>query len=117
MPFPNDMNLTVRDRKSPTGLRVRLPARDARQQGGRRIAVGQYNRQDGFSPGQTIVVRVPGLTTQRPVTRSRLTPLSDLGRSLRDRYAPIVLNARTGERSSSTRSSTPTRNAPATACC
>ena len=26
MPFPNDMNLTVRDRKSPTGLRVRLRA-------------------------------------------------------------------------------------------
>ena len=48
---------------------------------GRRIAVADYNRQDGFSPGQTIVVRVPGLTTQRAFTRSRLVPLSDLGRA------------------------------------
>ena len=63
MPFPNDMNLTVRDRKSPTGLRVRLPAGAMpANKAGRRIAVAQYNRQDGFSPGQTIVVRVPGLT-------------------------------------------------------
>ena len=59
MPFPNDMNLTVRDRKSPTGLRVRLPAGAMpANKAGRRIAVAEYNRQDGFSPGQTIVVRV-----------------------------------------------------------
>jgi hypothetical protein len=99
MPFPNDMNLTVRDRRSPTGLRVHLsagamPANKA----GRRIAVAQYNRQDGFSPGQTIVVRVPGLTSQRAFARSRLVSLSDLGRSFKDRTWPVVINARTHER-------------------
>jgi hypothetical protein len=99
MPFPNDMNLTVRDRKSPTGLRVRLragamPANKA----GRRIAVADYNRQDGFSPGQTIVVRVPGLTTQRAFTRSKLVPLSDLGRSFAKSAGVVIINARTRKR-------------------
>ena len=99
MPFPNDMNLTVRDRKSPTGLRVRLraaamPANNA----GRRIAVADYNRQDGFSPGQTIVVRVRGLTTPRAFTRSKLVPLSALGRSFAKRSGVVVINARTRRR-------------------
>ena len=99
MPFPNDMNLTVRDRKSPTGLRVRLPAGAMpANKAGRRIAVADYNRQDGFSPGQTIVVRVPGLTSQRAFTRSRLVPLSDLGRSFARRSGLVVINARTRKR-------------------
>ena len=99
MPFPNDMNLTVRDRKSPTGLRVRLPARAMpANKSGRRIAVSEFNRQDGFSPGQSIVVRVPGLTSDRAFRRSRLVPLSDLGQASKDRTWPVVINARTRER-------------------
>ena len=99
MPFPNDMNLTVRDRRSPTGLRVRLPAGAMpANKAGRRIAVADYNRQDGFSPGQTIVVRVPGLTTRRAFTRSRLVPLSDLGRAFAKRAGVVVINARTRQR-------------------
>jgi hypothetical protein len=99
MPFPNDMNLTVRDRRSPTGLRLRLPARAMpANKSGRRIAVAEYNRQDGFSPGQTIVVRVPGLTSARAFRRSRLVPLSDLGQASKDRTWPVVINARTRER-------------------
>jgi len=99
MPFPNDMNLTVRDRKSPTGLRVRLPAGAMpSNKAGRRIAVADYNRQDGFSPGQTIVVRVPGLNSQRAFTRSKLVPLSDLGRSFAKGAGVVVINARTRKR-------------------
>jgi len=99
MPFPNDMNLTVRDRRSPTGLRVRLPARAMpANKAGRRIAVAQYNRQDGFSPGQTIVVRVPGLTTARAFRRSRLVPLSDLRRAFAKRSGLVVIDARTRKR-------------------
>jgi hypothetical protein len=61
MPFPNDMNLTVRDKKSPTGVRVHLPAKAMpANKSGKRIATGDYNRQDGFSPGQTIIVNVKG---------------------------------------------------------
>jgi hypothetical protein len=99
MPFPNDMNLTVRDRKSPTGLRVRLRAGTTpANKAGRHIAVAEYNRQDGFSPGQTIVVRVPGLTTRRAFTRSKLVPLSDLGRTFARRSGLVVINARTRKR-------------------
>ena len=68
MPFPNDMNLTVKDRKTPTGLRVHLPqsAMPANKDG-KRIAVADYNRNDGFSPGQSIVVRVKGLDSRARV--------------------------------------------------
>ena len=48
-----------------------MPANKA----GKRITVGDYNRQDGFSPGQTIVVRVKGLHTQQAFKRSKLVPL------------------------------------------
>jgi hypothetical protein len=99
MPFPNDMNLTVRDRRTPTGLRLRLPARAMpANKSGRRIPVAEYNRQDGFSPGQTIVVRVPGLTSARAFRRSKLVPLSDLAQSARKGTWPVVINARTRER-------------------
>jgi hypothetical protein len=99
MPFPNDMNLTVRDGKSPTGRRVHLPAAAMpANKAGRRIAVAQYNRQDGFSPGQTIVVRVPRLTTAKAFTRSKLVPLSDLGRAFAKRSGLVVINARTRQR-------------------
>ena len=99
MPFPNDMNLTVKDRKSPTGLRVHLPARAMpANKDGKRITVAEYNRQDGFSPGQSIVVRVKGLNTARAFTRSRLVPLGDLGRSFAKRAGVVVINARTRKR-------------------
>jgi hypothetical protein len=99
MPFPNDMNLTVRDRRSPTGVRVRLRARAMpANKSGRRVTVAEYNRQDGFSPGQTIVVRVPGLTSARAFRRSRLVPLSDLGRAFARRSGLVVIDARTRRR-------------------
>jgi hypothetical protein len=99
MPFPNDMNLTVRDKKSPTGLRVHLPAKAMpANKNGKRITTSDYNRQDGFSPGQTIVVRVKGLDTARAFKRSRLVPLSDLGQSFAKRAGVVVINAKTRKR-------------------
>ena len=65
---------------------------------GKRITTGDYNRQDGFSPGQTIVVRLKGLTPGKAFTRSRLVPLSDLGRSFAKRAGVVVINARTRKR-------------------
>jgi hypothetical protein len=99
MPFPNDMNLTVKDRKTPTGLRLRLPAKATpANKDGKRITTGDYNRLDGFSPGQTIVVRVKGLNTQRAFSRSRLVPLSDMSQSFAKRAGVVVINARTRKR-------------------
>ena len=99
MPFPNDMNLTVRDKKSPTGLRVHLPAKAMpANKSGKRISTGDYNRQDGFSPGQTIIVNVKGLHTQKAFNRSKLVPLEDLGQSFAKRAGVVVINAKTRKR-------------------
>ncbi len=94
LPFPSD-RLTVADRTSPTGRRVHfaadsLPANVA----GQHIDPAEWNRQDGFSPGTPILVRVPDLD----LVASGVAPVTDIGRSL-ERDAPIVLvNTRTGER-------------------
>ncbi len=54
-----------------------------------------YNRQDGFSPGATIVTKVPGLDTPAALERTGAVPITDLARTY-DRRAPIVvINART----------------------
>ena len=99
MPFPNDMNLTVRDKKSRTGLRLLLPAKAMpANKSCKRITTGDYNRQDGFSPGQTIVVNVKGLHTQKAFSRSKLVPLDDLGQSFAKRAGVVVINAKTRKR-------------------
>mgnify|MGYP006174404665 CR=1 FL=1 len=57
MPFPNDMNLTVLDRSTPTQRRVKLPrAAMIRNKDGVTADPAEWNRADGFSPGQTLVV-------------------------------------------------------------
>jgi hypothetical protein len=57
-----------------------------------------YNRQDGFSPGATIVLKVPGLDTPAALAQTGAVPITDLARTY-DRRAPIVvINARTGRR-------------------
>ena len=65
---------------------------------GERIAVRDYNRLDGFSPGQTIVVRVKGLNTRRAFRRSKLVPLADMSRSFAKRAGVVLINARTRKR-------------------
>jgi hypothetical protein len=99
MPFPNDMNLTVRDTSTPTQRRVRLPrAALVRNKDGVSADPAEWNRADGFSPGQSIVVRVPGLTSERAARRSRLTPVTDLARYDDRRASLVVIDARTRER-------------------
>ncbi|GAA5193743.1 hypothetical protein GCM10023322_56380 [Rugosimonospora acidiphila] len=94
LPFP-DNYYTVPDRQSATGLRVHfdaaaMPANVL----GQHIDPTEWNRQDGFSPGEPILVQVPGLD----VARSHIAPVTDVGSSL-DADAPIVLiNTRTGKR-------------------
>jgi len=94
LPFPNNY-FTVPDRHSATGLRVHfdaaaMPANVL----GQHIDPTEWNRNDGFSPGEPILVQVPGLD----VAASHLAPVTDIGSSL-DPNAPIVLiNARTGRR-------------------
>jgi hypothetical protein len=94
LPFPNDL-YTVPDAASATGRRVHFePSSMPATAGGVHIDPTEWNRQDGYSPGTPILVRVPGMDA----ARSGLAPVTDIGRSL-DPDAPIVLlDTRTGER-------------------
>src|SRR5215217_21975 len=61
-PFPN--NLFTKKANTPTGRRVKLPA-DAMPTNtvGAQVDPAEWNRNDGFSPGSMITVKVPGLDT------------------------------------------------------
>ncbi len=99
LPFPNDAALTKRDRSTPTGRRLSLrrTAMPANAKGVR-IDPTDYNRADGFSPGQPIVVRVPALSTGRALRRSRIAPVNDIGAFARKRAGVLLLDAVTGRR-------------------
>ena len=59
------------------------------------IEPSDYNWSDGFSPGSTLVTKVPGLDTPAAFARTGSVPITDVGRSF-DSGAPVlVINART----------------------
>ncbi len=98
LPFPNDF-LTVPDRGSPTGRRLALPqAAMPRNKDGVRIDPREWNRADGFSPGQQITVRIPGVDTVAAARRNRLVPVTDIGKSFAKRQRVVLIDARTGAR-------------------
>ena len=99
LPFPSNVAHTKKDRKSATGRRVALTRAElpANAQGVR-IDPTEFNRNDGFSPGQTIVVHVPSLKTQKDFKKSKIVPSTDLGR-YRDAKQPLLLlDEKTGTR-------------------
>jgi hypothetical protein len=97
-PWPNDY-FTVADRQSDTGRRLNL-AVESMPHNSRGIPIdpAEYNRSDGFSPGQLIVTKVPGLDTPAAFERTGAVPITDLARGLDDRQAVLVINARTRRR-------------------
>ncbi len=65
---------------------------------GKPIDPSDQNRADGFSPGNMIVTRVPGLDSQAAFDRTGAVPITDMARSF-DRDQPVVvINARTRKR-------------------
>ncbi|HYP48392.1 MAG TPA: hypothetical protein VEQ61_07105 [Thermoleophilaceae bacterium] len=95
LPWPND-HFTRRDRETDTGRRVHLERESMpRNKEGAPIEPGDYNRSDGFSPGQLIVTKVPGLDTPEAFRRTGAVPITDLARSFDRRQPIVVINART----------------------
>ncbi len=87
LPWPNDHfreggRLALRDSMMP------------RNTEGRPIRAADYNRSNGFSPGQVIVTHVPGLDLRR----SGAVPVNDMARSFAKKAPIVVIDARTGER-------------------
>ena len=94
LPFPSDFH-TVGDDSTDTGRRINF-ARESMptNKDGVQVDPAEWNRQDGFSPGQPISTYIPELD----VEQSRITPSTDIGASLAE-DAPVVLwDATDGER-------------------
>ena len=97
LPWPNDY--FTRRAWTATGRQLALTA-DAmpRNKDGVPIEPSDYNRSDGFSPGQGIVVKVPGLDTPAAFAKTGAVPVTDLARAYDRRQPVVVINARTGRR-------------------
>jgi len=96
-PFPNDYYTRRADTQ--TGRRVDLStASMPANRFGVHINATDYNYSDGFSPGQEIVTKVPGLDTQRALRRTHAVRLTNLG-AYRNPDAPVVvIDVNTGRR-------------------
>jgi len=100
MPFPDDY-YTVKDSSTETGKRLNLhDAAMPRNAGGVPIDADPYNASDGFSPGQVITLRVPGLDNPQAFANTNPIPLNDLSRneSQTSREPIVVIDAQTNER-------------------
>ena len=98
LPFPDDF-YTVADSSTATGRRINLqtaamPANVSNVH----VDAAPYDRNDGFSPGQAIVLRVPGLDNPTALANTDAVPINHLGR-YRAKNAPVVvIDAKTGKR-------------------
>ena len=87
------------DKASVTGLRVNLPSvGDAGQHQGRPVKPGTLNGSDGFSPGSTLVIHIPGLDSAAALKRTGAVPLTDMSRYLAKRQPIVVIDQATGKR-------------------
>ena len=94
LPFPSDV-FTVRDARTDTGRRVAFPkSAMPANASGVRIDPTEWNRSDGFSPLPTILAFAPGVDP----AASGIPPVTDIGASLEDESAVVLLDTDTGER-------------------
>jgi hypothetical protein len=98
LPFPND-HFTVADPSTETGRRVNFNRSSMpTNRLGLPIEPADYNRNDGFSPGSTIVTKVPGLDTPQAFANTGAVPITDVERSFDPDQPVVLINAATGER-------------------
>src|SRR3954447_15824835 len=97
-PWPNDY-FTVPDGSSPTGKRLNLNTNSMpANKFGVHIDSTDYNRADGFSPGNLISVRIPQVDTQAAFDNSGFVPVNNLHKYDDDNQPVVVIDAATGER-------------------
>src|SRR3712207_1578603 len=97
-PFPNDF-FTEPDPTTETGRRIAFSdALMPKNKHGKPISAADFNYSDGFSPGQAIFTRIPGLDTLEAFRNSKMPPIDDPARSLASDSPVVVLNTRTGKR-------------------
>jgi hypothetical protein len=94
LPFPND-HFTRTDPTAKTGRRLDLnPLSMPRNVEGKPIDPAEWNRNDGFSPGQPGVTMVPGLDP----AHTALPSVTDPKAPLRSGSAVVAIDADTGQR-------------------
>ena len=97
-PFPNNLYLE-KDAETETGYRVNFdPKSMLSNAAGIGIDPTDFNRNDGFSPGQAITLHIPGLDTQAAFGRSKIVSLKKPQRYDNKAQAVVVFDAKTGER-------------------
>jgi hypothetical protein len=98
LPFP-DNYYTVRDDSTRTGRRIDLNTSAMPQNAsGVPLDAEPYDLNDGFSPGQAIVVRVPGLDNPTALAATAAVPLNHLSRYRQKRAPVVVIDTKTGKR-------------------
>jgi len=94
LPFPSD-RFTIEDASTDTGRRISFGSESLVQNvAGVAMDPTEWNRNDGFSPGQAAVTLVPGVDLG--VTGA--APITDIGRSLDPDQPIVLLDATTGQR-------------------
>jgi hypothetical protein len=89
-PWPNDL-FTTADSTTTTKRRVNLNILSMpRNVDNKPVDPAQFNRNDGFSPGQEIVTKVPGLETQKAFDKTGAVPIDDMAGAFRPSQ-PVVL--------------------------
>ncbi len=98
-PFPNDY-FTRSDDSSETGRRVNLAADSTPVSTAfkNNIDVTELNQSDGFSPGQSITVRIPGMDNQAAFDTTGIVPEGEMSRAYDQNQPALLINAETGER-------------------
>jgi hypothetical protein len=97
-PWPNDY-FTVADGSTATGRRLNLNVNSMpANRFGVHIDPTDYNRADGFSPGNLITIKIPQVETQAAFNNSGFVPVNNLHRYDDDNQPVVVTDAATGER-------------------
>ena len=97
-PWPNDY-FTAEDESTDTGRLIDLnPLSMPRNRADKPIDPSDYNHNDGFSPGQLIVTKVPGLETPAAFEATGAVSLDEPELYDDPDQPVVVINAETGER-------------------
>jgi hypothetical protein len=97
-PFPNDY-FTKRDPTSATGLRVNFdPNSTPANTHGVHIATDELNRNDGFSPGNMVIVRIPGLDNPQAFQNTGAVGVNSMSTYADPNQPIVVIDAATGQR-------------------
>lgn len=97
-PFPSD-HYAMPDSSTPTGQRLNLSdASTPANKNGVHVNPAGINTSDGFSPGESIVTRVPGLDNPEAFQTTGAVPLTDMDQAFAPNQPIVLIDASTGQR-------------------